>query len=272
MDPYGSERLWYWIGAALLGLGAFGMVLRSRGKSRDTEPAYVFHMFVCFTATIFYVFMALDQMRVEILPEARHIYVARYTDWSITTPLLLLGLCSLALGELRRRSALVVGIVLADIAIMLTGLAAALSHVQDSKVTWYIVSCAFQLAVYALVWGPLRREANSQLSPAVGNAFTRNATFLSVLWVAYPIVWLFAPAGFHLYDAATEALIYMVLDVIAKVFYGFFAISAAESLIPHANSYSPIVEPLGTLGPNTTGGRTSERVQEPREYAGSTRR
>lgn len=62
-----------------------------------------------------------------------------------------------------------------------TGLAAALSHVQGSKVTWYLVSCAFQLAVYAVIWGPLRREANSQLSPAVGTIFTRNATVLSVL-------------------------------------------------------------------------------------------
>lgn len=275
MGPTGNEQLWYWIGMGVLALGGFGMVLRARGKPRDTEPEYVFHMFVCFIAAIFYLLMALDQTRVDIPSESRHLYVARFADWSFTTALLLLSLSSTALGALRRRSALVVGIVLSDVAIMLTGLAATLSHVQGSKVTWFIVSCTFQLAVYVLVWGPLRREANSQLTPTVGNVFTRNATALSVLWVAYPIIWLGSPAGFRWYDAATAAFIYMAFDIVAKVFYGFFALSGAGQVENHAMHYRPIVDPIATLPPDSTSGRVGserERVQQRRDLADSVTR
>ncbi|GJG89584.1 hypothetical protein tb265_47650 [Gemmatimonadetes bacterium T265] len=247
MDPYGSERQWYWVGMVVLALGAIAMVLRARGKSRDSEPHHVYHIFVCFTAAIFYLMMAMDQTRVEIPAESRHLYVARFVDWSITTPLLLLGLSTTALGALRRRSALVVGLLLADVAIMLTGLAATLSHVQGAKVAWYIVSCTFQVAVYTLVWGPLRREATGQRTPTVGAVFTRNATLLSVLWLAYPLIWLGAPSGFRLYEAPTAALLYMVFDIIAKVGYGFITLAGSTQLEPHAAHYRPVVEPIASV-------------------------
>lgn len=270
MDPYGSERQWYWVGMVVLALGAFAMVLRSRGRPRDSEPHHVYHIFVCFTAALFYLAMAMDQTRVDIATESRHVYVARFLDWSITTPLLLLGLATTALGELRRRNALVLGIVLSDVAIMLTGLGASLSHVQGAKVAWYIVSCTFQVAVYALVWGPLRREANSQVTPTVGTVFTRNATILSVLWLAYPLIWLFAPTGFRLYEAPVAAFLYMVFDIIAKVAYGFLTLAGSSQLEPHSANYRPIVEPIASLPPDAASGRVGserERAHERRELA-----
>ncbi len=272
MEPYASERQFYWVGTVVLALGAFAMIARSRGKPRDSEPEYVFHLLVCLTAAVFYTFMGLDQLRVEIPEQSRHVYLARYVDWSITTPLLLAALCTTALGELRRRPALVVGILVADVAIMGTGLAAALSHVQGSKVTWYIVSCAFQLAVYALIWGPLRREAKSQTSPTVGAVFTRNATVLSVLWLLYPLVWLGAPEGFRLFEAPTEALIFLVLDIIAKVGYGFMTLAGSAQLEPHSANYRPVVEPITSLPPNPSSGRVGserERARERRDVAGT---
>ena len=270
MDPYGSERQWYWVGMVALALGAFAMLVRARGKPRDSEPHHVYHIFVCLTAAIFYLLMALDQTRVEIPLESRHLYVARFADWSITTPLLLLALATTALGELRRRNALVVGLVLSDVAIMLTGLAATLSHVQGAKVAWYIVSCMFQVAVYALVWGPLRREANSQRTPTVGAVYTRNATILSALWLAYPLIWLGAPSGFRLYEAPTAALVYMVFDIIAKVVYGFITLAGSSQLEPHSAHYRPIIEPIASRPPDATSGRVGserERAHERRKLA-----
>ena len=272
MDPYGSERQFYWVGAAVLALGAFAMIARSRGKPRDSEPHYVYHILVCVTAAVFYAFMGLDQLRIEIPEQSRHVYLARYIDWSITTPLLLTALCTTALGELRRRAALVVGILVADVAIMGTGLAAALSHVQGSKVTWYIVSCAFQLVVYALIWGPLRREANSQLTPTVSAVFTRNVTVLSVLWLLYPLVWLGAPEGFRLFEAPTEALVFLVLDIVAKVGYGFMTLAGSAQLEPHSANYRPVVEPIASRPPNASSGSVgseSERGRQRREPVGT---
>ncbi len=274
MDPYGSERQWYWVGMVALALGAFAMLLRSRGKPRDSEPHHVYHLFVCFTAALCYLAMALDQTRVEVPAEARHLYVARFLDWSITTPLLLLGLATTALGELRRRNALVVGLLLADVAIMLTGLGATLSHVQGAKVAWYVVSCAFQVAVYALVWGPLRREARSQRSPRVGAVYTRNAAVLSLLWVAYPLIWLGAPSGFRLYEAPTAAFLYLAFDLVAKVGYGFFTLAGSAQLEPHAANYRPVVEPIASLPPDGSSrpvGAERERAHERAEYAGTRR-
>lgn len=61
-----------------------------------------------------YLLMALEHGAVT-LPSGRVFYFARYIDWSITTPLLLLSLVSGAVaGHVRKRGALIAGLILSD--------------------------------------------------------------------------------------------------------------------------------------------------------------
>jgi sensory rhodopsin len=45
--------------------------------------------------------------------------------------------------------------------------------------------------------------------------------FVAIFWSGFPLVWLLSPAGFILLDAFWTALLYLVLDLITKVYFGF---------------------------------------------------
>lgn len=51
--------------------------------------------------------------------------------------------------------------------------------------------------------------------------YRRTATITLALWSAYPLVWLLGAEGTGMLGATTELGLYMVLDVCAKVGYGF---------------------------------------------------
>lgn len=78
-------------------------------RTRDEENHWLLHLFVCLAAMASYLAMALGQGSL-LLADGREFFVARYVDWSITTPMLLLGLCLTALHTPLRRWALLLGI------------------------------------------------------------------------------------------------------------------------------------------------------------------
>ncbi|MFX0019959.1 MAG: bacteriorhodopsin, partial [Candidatus Hermodarchaeota archaeon] len=44
--------------------------------------------------------------------------------------------------------------------------------------------------------------------------------FVVVFWSGFPLVWLLSPAAFMVLNSFWTALIYLVLDVITKVYFG----------------------------------------------------
>lgn len=112
----------------------------------------------------------------------RSVYWARYVDWSITTPLLLLDLAFLA--GLNGANILVT--VVADIIMVLTGLFAALA--EDERVRWgyYAMGClAYLVIIYQLAFHgrsmAMAKDANT------GKFFQAIAGYTLVLWTAYPM-------------------------------------------------------------------------------------
>ncbi|KAI7014833.1 hypothetical protein KC366_g15681, partial [Hortaea werneckii] len=76
----------------------------------------------------------------------REVYYARYIDWSITTPLLLLDLCLLA--GMNGGSILIA--IVADLIMILTGLFAAYgSEGTPQKWGWYAIAC---IAYLVVIW------------------------------------------------------------------------------------------------------------------------
>ena len=65
--------------------------------------------------------------------------------------------------------------------------------------------------------GKARLRRDAQLT----HIYKRTATITLVLWSAYPLVWLLGAEGTGLLGATAELALYMVLDVSAKVGYGF---------------------------------------------------
>ena len=113
----------------------------------------------------------------------REVYWARYVDWSLTTPLLLLDLCLLA--GMNGGSILIT--VIADEIMILTGLFAAFgSEETPQKWGWYAIACVAYLVVIweLLVYG---RSAAVSRSGKVGNFFSAIGGFTLIIWTVYPM-------------------------------------------------------------------------------------
>ncbi|KAL8691101.1 MAG: hypothetical protein Q9218_003594 [Villophora microphyllina] len=161
----------------------------------------------------------------------REVYWARYVDWSVTTPLLLLDLCFLA--GLSGASILVA--VVADIIMILTGLFAAFTVEESPKWGWYAMACiAYLVVVYQLAING--RETAKQKDNKTATFFAAIGGFTFVLWTIYPIIWGIADGSRNI-DVNAEIIAYAVLDILAKPVFGFWL------LFTHDNfSSSPSID------------------------------
>ncbi len=219
---------WLWIGCAGMAIGSVVLLVQGwNRRTRDEENHYFLHFFVTLTATVSYLAMALGQGSIH-LADGRNFYFARYLDWSLTTPMLLTGLCLTALHSPFRRWALLLGLVFTDMYMIGTGVVAGLSPTGSSaKWIWYLISSGAFLFIYIGLWGPMRAESVKS-GPRAEKLFKTNATILSVVWFAYPLVFLFGSEGTKSLDSTTTGAIYTILDLIAKVVYGIFSLAATR--------------------------------------------
>jgi bacteriorhodopsin len=113
----------------------------------------------------------------------RQVFWARYVDWAITTPLLLLDLGLLAGMNGAHLSMAIV----ADLIMILTGLFAAFgSEGTPAKWGWYTIACFAYLVV---VWhlGINGRTAVQAKGQNVASFFLAIAGYTLLLWTAYPM-------------------------------------------------------------------------------------
>lgn len=232
-----TEQAWLWIGVFGMAIGAAVLLAIGPRQTKDEYFHRGLHSFVPMVAAGFYLLMALGQGALH-LDGGREFLYARYIDWSVTTPLLLLALSATALGELRTRPGLMVALVGADVYMILAGLAAGLSPSGSSaKWIWYIVSCGAFLGVYYVLWGPLLKEAKAR-SAAAAQAYTRHAAILSVLWLLYPIVFILGPDGGSVITPVLATLFFLVLDLTTKVIYAFVTYSTVKTVSASSPSHS----------------------------------
>ncbi len=226
-------RNWLWIGTIgmLIGAGLLYLPLRANKVERE-EGGLVTHFYVPLIAFTLYLLMALGG-GVMATSTGRSFYYGRYIDWSFTTPLLLWSLVSSGLqGTNIRRPALLFGLLGADVYMIATGFVAGLSDNPNIKWSFYISSCISFLAIYALLFGPFRKLTAAGPN---GADYMKKASVLSLLWLAYPIVFIIGQEGFGIWSGKTDAALYMILDVTAKVAYGLWAVSLekkSESKFP----------------------------------------
>lgn len=214
---------------------AGGLLILAAGKRRTSSEGLhtVLHGIVPIIAACSYLAMATGQGLV-MLPtnEAvaagantpmRVFYFARYIDWAFTTPLLLVSLGFTAMRHLPKRHGAIVGAVLADVMMIVTAFAFGASELGWTKWTWFIVSCVAFLGVYYAIWKP-QMEANALERDDVRATYKRNATILSVVWLVYPVILAVAPDGLNIVSDAVSVLVIAILDVIAKVIYGYMSV------------------------------------------------
>ena len=113
----------------------------------------------------------------------REVYWARYVDWSLTTPLLLLDLGLLA----GMSGAHIIMAIVADEIMILTGMFAAFgTEGTPQKWGWYTIAC---IAYVFVLWHlGLNGGANAtNKGPKLRAFFVAIAGYTVLLWTAYPM-------------------------------------------------------------------------------------
>jgi len=192
------------------------------------------HASVPFIAATAYLAMAFGFGNLT-LDSGTIVYLARYADWSITTPLLLAGLVMLAFHEQDKPGEMggfLTAIIVLDVMMIITGLVSSLAENPVAKWVWYSWSCAAFLGVVYLLWGPLRALAATR-GNALAGAYNKNVALLTLVWFIYPIVFLVGPEGLSVITDATSVQAFLILDIIAKVFYAFYAAANMKKALSH---------------------------------------
>ncbi|KAK0548093.1 hypothetical protein OC846_004612 [Tilletia horrida] len=201
----------------------------------------VFHyltLAILTTASVAYFAMASDlgetPVQVEFLREGaaiaaqnggrltRGIWYARYIDWTITTPLLLLEL--LLVSGVPTSTILLT--IFMDIIMIITGLIGALVP-STYKWGFYTIGCVAMLYVFFILYGPARTSAKA-VSAENGKVYFQGAIVLSFLWFLYPIAWGLADGG-NVISTDGEMVFYGVLDVLAKPVFAIYHLVSLRS-------------------------------------------
>jgi len=185
----------------------------------------------------------------------RQVYWARYVDWSLTTPLLLLDLCLLA----GMNGGNILIDIVADVIMILTGLFAAFgSEGTPQKWGWYAIACiAYLVVIWQLVIHG--RSTVSKQGGKVANFFAAIGGFTLIIWTVYPIIWGVADGSRNM-NVDEEIIAYAVLDILAKPVFG------AWLLFTHMSMPETQVE-IGGFWSQGLGGEGAIRVGDDDEGA-----
>jgi bacteriorhodopsin len=227
----GLEQIALGIGALGMALGTAAFVAMGWGvEDEDRRLFYVVTALISGIATVAYLlmFLGIGVTQVRIPGEVvLRIYWMRYVDWLLTTPLLLFDLALLA-GADRNTIYRLVGL---DVGMVVVGAAAAIAPVgQTVRLALWAVSSLFFVALLYVLANQLSQQAARQ-SGEVAALFSVLRNVVIVLWTAYPIVWIFGTEStIGLIPLGVETALFAVLDLAAKVGFGFVLLRSHEVL------------------------------------------
>ncbi len=227
-----------WLEVGVVGM-FIGMVLLYlpllSNKNEREEGEIASHFYVPLFAFTAYLVMALGAGRLTT-EGGRIFYYARYIDWAITTPLLLWSLVHSGLkGTGFKRFALIASLLGADIYMIVTGYVAGRTDDITLKYSFYITSCIAFLFIYFLLFGPFKKMT---ATGPHGADYAKKATVLSVLWFAYPVIFILGQEGAKYLSADFDAAGYVIFDLLTKVAYGLWAVSLAKKSTSIASDYA----------------------------------
>ncbi|KAI0521845.1 hypothetical protein F5B22DRAFT_506121 [Xylaria bambusicola] len=226
-----------WVVCVLMGISSLAFYAMAMRVPVQKRLFHIITAFITTTAFLSYYAMAtgsgvdfhttvIKESKLHVITEVvkRQVFWARYVDWSLTTPLLLLDLSLLA--GLNGASILV--LMFSDIVMILTGLFAAFSHHEAQGWGWYAFAClAYLNIVYQL--GYKGRYAVANKDNKTKAFFGAISLFTLLLWTIYPVVWGIAD-GSRMVNVDGEIIAYAVLDILAKPVFGFWLLLTHDSM------------------------------------------
>lgn len=235
-----TQPLLHWLYVAAMVSGALLFWAWSRNPKGVPQYEYSIAMMIPIWSGLAYMAMALGQGKTEVAGQITH--YARYIDWVVSTPLLLLSLAFTAMFYVpkdERNITLLFGLVAADVVMIVCGLFADLSESSTARLLWYTCGVGAFLCVLYLVWGPLRRVA-AATEPEIGPIYGKMAGFLTILWICYPVIWALGPSGLAVFNQTTETVLFVVVPILSKVGFSIMDLSYLRDLAPRKPAYHAI--------------------------------
>lgn len=216
-----------WVGTIGMAVGTL-LILLVGAKVPSGERHHVYASAgVTAIAACAYYLMTQGRFMQEVAGE--QVFAARYLDWVLTTPLLLLGLLTIGMpkaGTPAGRGGIIGGVIGADVFMILTGYLAATSTDDTARWVFYVVSCLAFLGIVWAAWGVVRESAVAAGTGALYNSLLK---VLTTLWFIYPILWVLGTEGTGKLSLEGEVWVFAVIDVCAKVLFGLLLVRGVAS-------------------------------------------
>ncbi|MBO1764723.1 bacteriorhodopsin [Escherichia coli] len=234
ITTHGSD--FYFAICAVMGLAGFIFVGMSFRVERRNRLFHYITSGVVFVAAIAYFTMGSNlgftPIRVEfyrndpvVRGTYRAIFYARYIDWFITTPLLLMDLLLTA----GMPWPTILWVILVDEIMIVTGLIGALIQ-SIYKWPYFVFGCvALLYIVYQLTWEA--RIHSKTFGRDVERTFLMCGSLTAFLWILYPIAWGVCEGG-NVIAPDSEAVFYGVLDFLAKPVFGALLLWGHRNIDP----------------------------------------
>ncbi|WP_336327776.1 bacteriorhodopsin [Halovenus sp. HT40] len=164
-------------------------------------------------AAFSYILMAAEIGVVTV--GGNEVYLFRYLDWIVTTPLLV-GYVGYVAGAPRKW---IIGVGAADALMISVGLAATLA---TGLATWigFAISGGFHVVLLAILYVVFPRYARENRERY--RLFKVLQNHVGLLWLAYPALWVASPAGLGYVSAVGTAMVIAYIDLVAKTPYVYF--------------------------------------------------
>ncbi len=221
-----------WVGTVGMTLGTAYFLVRGWSVGDARKEYYLVTIFVPAIAAVSYLAMATGYGAITVdggpgVGETQ-IFWARYADWLFTTPLLLVDLCLVADADRRTIAALAT----LDVFMVATGLAGAVSgRGQTVRIVWWAVSTGALLVILYVLFDRISARIGD-LPDARVRLYERLRNLTVGLWLAYPAVWVLGTeAGIEVVSFGVETAAFAVLDLCAKVGFGYLLFEGRELLV-----------------------------------------
>lgn len=221
------QAILHWLYVAGMVIGALHFWALSRDSHGVHQYEYLVAIFIPIWSGLAYMAMAIDQGKVEAAGQVAH--YARYIDWIVTTPLLLLSLSWTAMQFIKKDWTLVGFLMSTQVIVITTGLIADLSERDWVRYLWYICGVVAFCIVLWGIWVPLRAKTREQ-GRDLSTLYDKLLIYFTVLWIGYPVTWIIGPSGFRWISQDIDTLLFCVLPFFSKVGFSFLDLHGLRKL------------------------------------------
>lgn len=217
--------LYYFYFVVMIGAAIYFFLLSRQPKSVPLYE-YVLAMMITSWSGVAYLSIALGQGFLERAEKT--IYFARYLDWVVSTPLLVLSLAFTAMYyETKKNKVLIASIIAADVFMILTGLIADFSP-DSLKYIWYSLGVIALVIILLITWIPLKKIADRD--EHLSKHYKRVALYLTIFWVMYPTAWILGASGIGLTQGFIDTLAFIILPIFSKVGFGLLDVHGLRKM------------------------------------------